>query len=98
MCRCFSLCSRKRFGGSFVLSTGWIRRYCSLPMKKPPLILISPSVEKAGVEFSDQSISLSENYPRAVADSGGIPLTLPVGKSRELVAECVRRADGILLT
>ncbi len=50
------------------------------------------------MEFGDRSISLSETYPRAVADAGGIPLTLPVGKSRDLIAECVRRADGILLT
>jgi putative glutamine amidotransferase len=64
----------------------------------PPLILISPSIEPAGVEFGDRSISLSETYLRAIADAGGIPLTLPVGKSRELMAECVRRADGILLT
>jgi putative glutamine amidotransferase len=67
-------------------------------MTQPPLILISPSIEKAGVEFGDQSISLSEPYPRAIAAAGGIPLTLPVGKSRELIAECVRRCDGILLT
>ena len=67
-------------------------------MTKPPLILISPSVEKEGIEFGDRSISLSEAYPRAVAAAGGIPLTLPVGKSRELMAECVRRCDGVLLT
>jgi putative glutamine amidotransferase len=67
-------------------------------MNGPPLILISPSIEKAGVEFDDQSISLSEAYPRAVADAGGIPLTTPVGISRQLLAECVRRCDGILLT
>src|ERR1051325_9331346 len=67
-------------------------------MSKPPLILISPSIEPAGVEFSDRSISLSEAYPRAVANAGGIPLTMPVGRSRELVAECVRRCDGVLIT
>lgn len=67
-------------------------------MSRPPLILVSPSIEKRGVEFSDRSISLSEAYPRAVADAGGIPLTLPVGKSRELISECVRRCDGVLLT
>jgi len=67
-------------------------------MVRAPLILISPSIEKRGVEFGDRSISLSEPYPRAVADAGGIPLTMPVGKSRELVAECVRRCDGVLLT
>src|SRR5262245_4122399 len=65
---------------------------------KPPLILLTPSIESAGVEFGDRSISLSENYLRAIANAGGIPLTLPVGKSRELLAECVRRADGVLLT
>ena len=40
-------------------------------MSKSPLILISPSVAEAGVEFSDQSLSLSEAYTRAVADAGG---------------------------
>jgi putative glutamine amidotransferase len=67
-------------------------------MTRPPLILISPSIEKRGVEFNDQSISLSEAYPRAVAGAGGIPLIMPVGKSRELISECVRRSDGVLLT
>lgn len=67
-------------------------------MSRPPLILISPGVEKKGAEFSDRSISLSEAYPRAVADAGGVPLTLPVGRSCELVAECVRQCDGVLLT
>src|SRR5579862_313868 len=71
--------------------------HCS-PMSRPPLILVSPSIEKEGVEFHDQSISLSEAYPRAVVDAGGIPLTMPVGKSRELIAECVRRCDGVLMT
>ena len=67
-------------------------------MAKPPLILISPSIEAKGVEFHDRSISLSEAYPRAIADAGGIPLTMPMGQSRELIAECVRRSDGILIT
>jgi putative glutamine amidotransferase len=67
-------------------------------MAKAPLILISASVETKGVEFGDRSISLSEPYVRAVAAAGGIPLTLPVGRSRALLAECVRRCDGVLLT
>jgi putative glutamine amidotransferase len=33
-----------------------------------------------------------------VAQAGGIPLTMPVGRSRELIAECVRRCDGVVLT
>jgi putative glutamine amidotransferase len=67
-------------------------------MTRAPLVLISPSIESEGVEFGDRSISLSEPYPRAIAGAGGVPLTMPVGKSRELIAECVRCCDGILLT
>lgn len=67
-------------------------------MIRPPLIVVSPSMEKEGVEFSDRSISLSEAYLRAITEAGGLPLTLPVGRSRELMAECVRRCDGVLLT
>jgi len=67
-------------------------------MARPPLILISPSIEAKGVEFEDRSISLSEAYSRAVAAAGGLPLAMPPGQSRELVAECVRRCDGVLLT
>jgi putative glutamine amidotransferase len=67
-------------------------------MSRPPLILISPGIEKAGFEFNDQSISLSEAYPRAVTAAGGIPLVAPSGVSREAMAECVRRCDGVLLT
>jgi putative glutamine amidotransferase len=67
-------------------------------MAKMPLILISPSMTKSGVEFHDRSLSLSEAYSRAVADAGGLPLTLPAGQSRKLVAESVRRCDGVLIT
>jgi putative glutamine amidotransferase len=67
-------------------------------MTRAPLILVSPGIEKHGVEFHDRSISLSEAYLRAVASAGGVPLTLPVGVSRDLIAECVRRADGVMLT
>jgi putative glutamine amidotransferase len=67
-------------------------------MTKPPLILISPCIEKKGAEFEDLSLSLSMNYPEALMSVGAIPLTMPASKSREFVAECVRRADGVLLT
>ena len=67
-------------------------------MTKPPLILISPCIEKKGAEFEDLSLSLSMNYPNALMGAGAIPLTMPATRSRELVAECVRRADGVLLT
>ena len=67
-------------------------------MSKRPLILISPSIANAGVEFSDRSVSLSEAYTRAVATAGGIPVIAPSGVERDLMAECVRRCDGVLLT
>lgn len=62
------------------------------------MILISPSTESKGAEFGDTSMSLSENYPRAVMAAGGLPVTLPCTVSREMVAESVRRCDGVLLT
>jgi putative glutamine amidotransferase len=67
-------------------------------MTKPPLILVSPDIEARGVEFQDLSISLSMNYQRALMEVGALPLAMPATTSRALVAECVRRADGVLLT
>ena len=67
-------------------------------MKAPPLILISPSTESRGAEFGDTSISLSEAYPRAILAAGGMPVALPATLSHQMVAECVRRCDGVLLT
>ena len=62
------------------------------------MILISPDVESEGKEFGDLSISLSAKYEQAVIFSGGVPLTMPATDSRDVVAECVRRSDGVLLT
>ena len=67
-------------------------------MVKPPVILISASTEKRGVEFSDVSISLSENYPRAILAAGGLPLILSCTLDPQLIAESVRLCDGVLLT
>lgn len=67
-------------------------------MSQRPLILISPGVEKKGSEFGDLSISLSGCYSQSVIEAGGLPLTLPATVSREVLAECVARSDGVLLT
>lgn len=67
-------------------------------MGRPPLILVSPSTETKGAEFGDTSLSLSELYDRAVMACGGLPLAMPCTTSREMVSECVRHADGVLLT
>jgi len=67
-------------------------------MVKPPVILISASTEKRGVEFGDVSISLSENYPKAILAAGGLPLILSCTLDQQLIAESVRQCDGVLLT
>jgi putative glutamine amidotransferase len=67
-------------------------------MAKLPLIIVSPSIEKRGIEFHDLSISLSVKYDNAVLQAGGIPVTPPATTSRQVLAEVVRRSDGVLLT
>ena len=67
-------------------------------MKRPPIILVSPNIEKKGEEFGDMSTSLSETYQQAVMRAGGIPLALPASTSHDLISECVSRCDGVLLT
>ena len=65
---------------------------------KPPLILISPSTQKRGVEFADHSVSLSNKYSMAIAAAGGLPWITPALPSQPLVAASVARADGVMLT
>jgi putative glutamine amidotransferase len=67
-------------------------------MNGKPLILITGSVERRGVEFADTSISLSDRYPRAIAAAGGLPWVLPCLPDEPLVAEAVRRCQGVMLT
>jgi putative glutamine amidotransferase len=67
-------------------------------MGQPPLILVSPSIEKHGVEFHDLSASLSVRYNTAILEAGGIPVTAPTTTDRATLAEAVRRTDGVLLT
>src|ERR1039458_10772450 len=67
-------------------------------MGRPPLILVSPSIEKRGVEFHDLSASLSVRYNNAILQAGGIPMTAPTTTDRATLAEAVRRTDGVLLT
>lgn len=67
-------------------------------MARLPLILITPSVEKRGIEFHDLSASLSIQYETAVLQAGGMPVIAPVSAGRKILAEIVRRVDGVLLT
>ena len=67
-------------------------------MPTKPLSLVSPSIEQRGVEFHDLSASLSVKYDSAVLHAGGIPVTVPATTDRPVLAECVRRVEGVLLT
>lgn len=67
-------------------------------MTRAPLILVTPDIESAGKEHGDRSISLSARYLDALTGVGAIPVAMPTTVSRGIVAECVRRCDGILLT
>jgi putative glutamine amidotransferase len=50
------------------------------------------------VEFHDVSASLSARYNTAILEAGGIPVMAPTSTDRKVLAECVRRTDGVLLT
>ena len=67
-------------------------------MKSRPLVLITPCTERKGAEFSDPSLSLSDRYPRAIVAAGGMPWVLPCWPAENVVAEAVRRCDGVMLT
>lgn len=67
-------------------------------MTRAPLILVSPDIESQGKEHCDRSISLSARYLDALTRVGALPLAMPSTISREVIAECVSRADGVLLT
>lgn len=67
-------------------------------MGRLPLILVTPSIEKQGVEFHDLSASLSLRYNQAILQAGGIPVTAPPTTDRAVLAEALRRTEGVLLT
>ena len=67
-------------------------------MSKAPLILISADVAASGVEFGDRSLSLSENYTRTLLNAGALPFAMPPATARSVIADCVARCDGVLLT
>lgn len=67
-------------------------------MKTAPLIVISPSTRLEGTEEGGPAIDLADTYSAAILAAGGIPWILPCAPDRQLVAECVRRSQGVLLT
>jgi putative glutamine amidotransferase len=67
-------------------------------MTQAPLILVSPDIESEGKEHGDRSISLSARYLEALLGVGALPFSMPATISRDAIAECVRRCDGVVLT
>ena len=67
-------------------------------MSRAPSILITASTAKAGVEFLDVSISLSNRYLSGVFQAGGVPFTMAIIPDQKLVEEYVSRCDGVLMT
>ena len=67
-------------------------------MARLPLILITPSIFKRGVEFHDLSVNLSCKYENSILQAGGIPFILPSTNNRGLLAEIVQRVDGVVLS
>ena len=65
---------------------------------RPPVILVSPSTRRRGVEFDDFSLDISNQYPLAIQAAGAIPLVLSCLNDPQMVAEAVRHADGVMLT
>jgi len=63
-----------------------------------PIILVTPDVEPHGAEMQDMSSSLSGRYQQAVLEAGGLPLIMPLTADRGVIAECVARAEGVMLT
>jgi gamma-glutamyl-gamma-aminobutyrate hydrolase PuuD len=63
-----------------------------------PLILVTPSTERKGVEFYDTSSSLSYRYEHAILEAGGIPVVAPMTTDCAMLAEAVRRVDGVLFS
>jgi putative glutamine amidotransferase len=62
------------------------------------LVLVSPDFESQGQEHGDPSISLSERYFEAMTRAGALPVAMPPTTSRQVIAQCVERCEGVLLT
>jgi putative glutamine amidotransferase len=63
-----------------------------------PLILVAPSTERAGAEFADWSLSLSNRYTDAIIAVGGFPVVLPATTRADAIVQAVNRCHGVLLT
>ena len=66
--------------------------------KRPPVILITPCVQRRTPDSADCTTHVSDQYPGAVVTVGAVPWILPCIPSREMVREAVQHCDGVLIT
>jgi putative glutamine amidotransferase len=67
-------------------------------MSEFAMVVVSADTEAKGKEFGDLSISLSRNYQTALTNAGLMPLIIPATKSERMIAERVKRSDGVVRT
>lgn len=67
-----------------------------------PLIGITPDVESlrgaSPPGTANRVIQLPERYARAILDTGGLPLILPITPARSAIKETLARLDGVLVS
>jgi putative glutamine amidotransferase len=63
-----------------------------------PVVLVSACYAASGTEFSDPSISLSNQYCRRIARAGGLPIVVPLTETETVAAEYLEIADAVMLT
>lgn len=66
-------------------------------MRSAPLVLVPPSRQEAGAESGEPFLKLADSYGQALIAAGAIPWVVPRFTGAQMAAECVRRADGVML-
>ncbi len=60
---------------------------------KKPIIGITP-----GINYEKDDIALSPAYMNCIEECGGVPIILPMTKSKDMIKRCVDMCDGFLFS
>ena len=67
-------------------------------MKKPIIAIASGIVKDFRIEFAGEDYTrVNNNYPRAIAEAGGIPVILPLINDIDILLDQLSICDGLLL-
>ena len=67
-------------------------------MKKPLIAIAGGIVKDSRIEFAGEDYTrINNNYPRAIADAGGIPVILPLINNIDILLDQLSTCDGLLL-